>query len=411
MKSLILVLVIAAEVFGYQKVRYDNYQVYRVKPKTLESIKLLKSLEQTASGYDFWTTVKALNHHVDVMVPPYKTDEFEDIIKHHDLDSEIFINNVQELIDNERSKTKSKGFDWNDYHTLQEINIWLSNIAEQYPDKVTLQKAGTSYEDRPIVGVHVSFAPGNENKSVFVESNIHACEWIGSAVSTYILNQFLTSTDPNIREVADSHDWYFFPVINPDGFTYTHTTNRTWRKTRVPHDDNCIGADPNRNWDYHYNEGGTSDDPCSEMYSGPEAFSEPSMKSLSEYLLTIGGSLEGYISFHSYSQILLLPYGYTADHLDNYDELYDVGLKAIDALAQRYGTEYQVGDVAEILYVASGGSPDWVKGKLGTRITYTYELRDTGKYGFLLPADQIIPTAEETLDSFITIFQEFAKRR
>jgi hypothetical protein len=88
-----------------------------------------------------------------------------------------------------------------------------------------------------------------------------------------------------------------------------------------------------------------------------------------------------------------------------------------------------VGDVAEILCkynmlilfkscnskyvvdVASGGSPDWVKGKLGTRITYTYELRDTGKYGFLLPADQIIPTAEETLDSFITIFQEFAKRR
>jgi hypothetical protein len=57
------------------------------------------------------------------------------------------------------------------------------------------------------------------------------------------------------------------------------------------------------------------------MYSGPEAFSEPSMKSLSEYLLTIGDSLEGYISFHSYSQILLLPYGYTADHLDNYDEL------------------------------------------------------------------------------------------
>ena len=60
--------------------------------------------------------------------------------------------------------------------------------------------------------------------------------------------------------------------------------------------------------------------------------------------------------------------------------------------------------------IASGGSPDWVKGTFGTRITYTYELRDTGKYGFLLPAELIIPTAEETFDSIIRIFQEFAKK-
>lgn len=49
---------------------------------------------------------------------------------------------------------------------------------------------------------------------------------------------------------------------------------------------------------------------------------------------------------------------------------------------------------------------DWAKYNYGTRITYTYELRDTGRFGFLLPAEQIIPTAEETLDSLITVFQE-----
>lgn len=93
-----------------------------------------------------------------------------------------------------------------------------------------------------------------------------------------------------------------------------------WRKTRVPYKD-CFGADPNRNWDYHWNEGGSSDDPCTEIYGGPEPFSEPEIKSFSEYLSKIGDNLEGYISFHSFSQILLLPYGYTEDHLDNYDEL------------------------------------------------------------------------------------------
>lgn len=62
-----------------------------------------------------------------------------------------------------------------------------------------------------------------------------------------------------------------------------------------------------------------------------------------------------------------------------------------------------------ILDVASGGSMDWVKGTFKTPITYTYELRDTGRYGFILPADQIIPSAEETLDSLVTILQEFDK--
>lgn len=56
--------------------------------------------------------------------------------------------------------------------------------------------------------------------------------------------------------------------------------------------------------------------------------------------------------------------------------------------------------------VATGSSMDWVKSTFGTRITYTYELRDTGRYGFLLPPEQIIPTGQETLDSLITIFEE-----
>ncbi|KAL0101512.1 hypothetical protein PUN28_018972 [Cardiocondyla obscurior] len=81
-------------------------------------------------------------------------------------------------------------------------------------------------------------------------------------------------------------------------------------------------------------------------------------------------------------------------------------MKSITALAKRYGTKYQVGNIAETIYVASGGSMDWVKGTYGLPVTYTYELRDNGRYGFLLPANQIVPTGEETMDSLVAMFKE-----
>lgn len=59
---------------------------------------------------------------------------------------------------------------------------------------------------------------------MFIESGMHAREWIGVATSTYILNQLLTSTDASIRAIAENYNWYIFPVANPDGYSYTHTT-------------------------------------------------------------------------------------------------------------------------------------------------------------------------------------------
>lgn len=98
---------------------------------------------------------------------------------------------------------------------------------------------------------------------------------------------------------------------------------RLWRKTRKPH--GCpfdVGADPNRNWDVHWLEANSlSQNPCFEIYAGPSPFSENCTRVLSNFISTVGDKLLGYITFHSYSQLLLLPYGYTKAHLDNYEEL------------------------------------------------------------------------------------------
>ena len=101
-------------------------------------------------------------------------------------------------------------------------------------------------------------------------------------------------------------------------------------------------------------------------------------------------------TLHSYSQLVLLPWGFTTSHAPGYDKLKNLADKSNEALYNVHGSRYDVGCIPCMLYIASGGSMDWALGETGIPYSYGMELRDTGRYGFLLPPEQIIPTAEET---------------
>lgn len=81
---------------------------------------------------------------------------------------------------------------------------------------------------------------------IFIEAGIHAREWIAPATATYLLDQLLRSNDPVIMDMAQNIDWYIVPITNPDGYEYTHTMNRNWRKSRSPVSLVCYGVDQNR---------------------------------------------------------------------------------------------------------------------------------------------------------------------
>lgn len=59
-----------------------------------------------------------------------------------------------------------------------------------------------------------------------------------------------------------------------------------------------------------------------------------------------------------------------------------------------------------ILDPASGGSDDFMYAKLNIPLTYTFEFRDTGRYGFDLPANQIVPNALEVIDGLVAMVKE-----
>ena len=102
------------------------------------------------------------------------------------------------------------------------------------------------------------------------------------------------------------------------------------------------GADANRNYGFHWNEGGSSNDKCSDTYHGPEAWSEIETVHVRDYLLQRKGDWIFYNSIHSYSQLILLPWGWSNTLPDDYQELFTLAQKGGDALQAVHGKVYEV---------------------------------------------------------------------
>lgn len=408
--TLVLSVLFKLNVAVDSSARYDNYRLYEVMIETEDQNTVLQILEANSDSYIFLRSWTKLNPSRTIAVAPHKFSEFTELMHIEKFGHKLIEINLQSLIDKESLQNyRGSKFGWTAFYDLNSIYKLLDDLAIRHPNHVSLIEIGESYEGRKILGLKISFSKGNPG--VFVEGGIHAREWISPAFVTYLANELLTSKNESVREMAENYDWYLVPNTNPDGYVYTHERDRFWRKTRKPYG-NCIGADPNRNWDFHWNEQGTSQSPCSNIYAGPEPFSEKETRTYAEYLLSLTGKVQVFIAFHSFSQLILFPYGHTSDHAPNHDDLLGIGSKAAQALQQRYGTQYLVGSIHDTIYAASGSSVDYAFGVLNISVAFTYELRPpvSASNGFELPVQQILPTCEETLDSLVAMLEETNRR-
>jgi hypothetical protein len=109
---------------------------------------------------------------------------------------------------------------------------------------------------------------------------------------------------------------------------------------------------------------------------------------------------------HAYSQLFMTPYGYscTAVAAKN-TELQSLARGAVAAIKAYGGLTYEYGPICSTIYQATGSSVDHVNDVVGSDYTFTTELRDTGRYGFVLPANQILPSGEEAYAGFRYLLQ------
>ncbi|XP_052509284.1 carboxypeptidase O [Budorcas taxicolor] len=299
-------------------------------------------------------------------------------------------------------------YPYNRYHPMGEIYQWMSEIREKYTEVVTQHFLGMTYESRPMYYLKISQPSNNPKKIIWMDCGIHAREWIAPAFCQWFVKEILQNYKDNsrIRRLLKNLDFYVLPVLNIDGYIYTWTTDRLWRKSRSSHNNGtCFGTDLNRNFDASWCSIGASHNCESLTFCGTGPMSEPETKAVSSFIESKKENIACFLTMHSYGQLILVPYGYTTNKSNNHEELIQVGQKAANALKAKHGTNYRVGSSADILYATSGSSRDWAR-DIGIPFSYTFELRDNGTYGFVLPETQIQATCEETMEAVLSVLDD-----
>jgi len=256
-------------------------------------------------------------------------------------------------------------------------------------------------------GIRISsnISVANNKSVIFITCGLHAREWIAISSCAYVARELVLSHTTN-DSVVDKLEWIIIPVVNVDGYVYTHTTKRLWRKNRRPNSTECVGTDLNRNFNFKWaTVGADHGQPCSDIYPGSWPFSEPETRNLAKYMYSIRRRIKAYVDFHSYGQLWMSPWGFTRYFPPTYPKNRDAMIRIVRAIYFSNGTLFGFGPAAIAIYKTSGDATDWVYGVLGVTHSYGVELRPSifTQNGFILPPTYIEPVGKETFAGLKTL--------
>ncbi|XP_077365413.1 carboxypeptidase A6 isoform X2 [Festucalex cinctus] len=377
------------------KNRYAGDQVFRIRPSNDEEVCTLRNVLESMK-VDLWQpnsiSLISRNATVDVHIKRRDTRRLHATLKQERIKYSIFISNLQQEIEQQtrrrtsRKRRSDSQYDYEVYHSLEEIQRWMFEMNATHADLLDMFSIGKSYEGRPLYVLQLGKRSRPQKKAIWIDCGVHAREWIGPAFCQWFVKEALHSYryDSAMRRMLNQINFYIMPVFNVDGYHFSWTTDRFWRKTRSRNRKfHCRGVDANRNWKVKWCEEGASSHPCDDTYCGPYPESEPEM--------------------------LLYPYSYKYAAIPNFNCVESAAHNAVTALYSAYGVKYKYGPASTTLYVSSGSSIDWAY-RNGIPYAFAFELRDTGYFGFLLPESLINPTCTETTQAVKAIASGLLKK-
>jgi len=287
------------------------------------------------------------------------------------------------------------------YHNYTEMIAEVNQVVAQFPAIAAKRVLGTTYEGRQIVAVKISDNVGTDEDEpeVLYDANHHAREHLTVEMAVYLLHLFTDNYagDSRIKNIVNGREIWIVPSVNPDGAEYDIATGsyRSWRKNRQPNTNSrYVGTDLNRNYSYNWGCcGGSSGSPSSETYRGPVAFSAPESRVIRDFVNSrvVGGrqQITAAMDFHTYSELVLWPYGYTTAKtgtgmtVDDNNALATLG-------RQMAATNDYTAEQSSALYITDGDLLDWLWGTYKI-FAYTFEMYPTSSAqgGFYPPGSVI----------------------
>lgn len=302
------------------------------------------------------------------------------------------------------------------YHNYAEMNADLDALVAAKPAIASKFVYGKSSQGRDLVGVKISDNVGaDENEpEILFTAHQHAREHLTVEMALYIAHLLTDGygSDSRITGLVDSREIWILPDLNPDGGEYDIATGsyRSWRKNRQPNaGSSSVGTDLNRNWGYNWGCcGGSSGSTGSETYRGAAPESAPEVKATADWVRgrVVGGvqQIKAHIDWHTYSELILWPYGFTYD--DTAPGLTQDDRDAHAALGQNMAaTNGYTPEQSSDLYITDGTIDDWMWGQFKI-FSYTFEMYPrSGGGGFYPPDEQIVPQTTRNREAVLRFLE------
>jgi hypothetical protein len=289
------------------------------------------------------------------------------------------------------------------YRTIAQLDVLTGELTQRFPHYFTrMQLPDRSREGRPVFALRMRSGSGEDRPGVLLIGGTHARELMNPDALVELAVDLLVShvngtsityggqvwTPGDVGSVLETVDLWLVPCTNPDGRAYVMTVDDMWRKNRrVNPGTRCRGVDLNRNADFVWGvtQGQTSCSPCSDVYCGSAAFSEPETRNVKHLLDTL--PIGVFVDVHSFSELVLHPWGHTgtqttdpsqrftslptgtcrplsvpgyAEYLPSEDlqRFQSVGQHVVDAIAAVRGRVY-VSEPGDNLYPTTGTQSDY----------------------------------------------------
>ncbi|XP_034118258.1 uncharacterized protein LOC117577539 [Drosophila albomicans] len=449
-----------------RRISYEKYQIWRLKPQDEGQVLALEEFKKGEDGNKMqWLKGPSLRGLTDVLVPPKMLVDFQGTLNFENIAHEVLIFDVGKAIAYERTKEQylyttppatrrptkhpvtAPAMSWNKYHEHDDILKYLETMRMRHAQLLELIHIGRSYEGRPLIVVKIESKqtaaaataaaaasykrPKHKRRSgqanaVFIEAGSQGLAWIGPASATWMIGELLRMMRTNKTDVEHEFirntTWYIMPVLNPDGYVYSHEYDRFWKKSRSQHvakpsgglldtamtwlqqkqakEKVCYGVDLDRNWMHQWGKRGSSKGPCNEFYAGPAPFSEPETKAVSEFLMDYRTQIKLFVSLQAYGQVVSYPVKANSTfNAERLDDFLDVAMVGVDGLRKKGSkSRYKVDSANDLIEQRSGCADAFAAYEIGIPFSYTLQLADNGVHGYLLPSSAIEPTARDAFE-------------